>query len=216
MSPLLLLGIGAALALAGLYAATRTPPPSARLVGGVALIAAALGLTAIRQFVFALPIGLLAVNMLRGALAEARAIPQAGRRSEVRTAAVAMHLDHDTGEMDGDVLRGAFAGARLSQMTLEALDELAGELSGDPDSLGLVLAYLDRRRGPRAAEPPPAADGAAMTEAEACRILGLPPGASREDVRSAHHRLMRKVHPDLGGSDALAALINAAKARLDP
>jgi curved DNA-binding protein CbpA len=55
-----------------------------------------------------------------------------------------------------------------------------------------------------------------MTEAEALRILGLEPGASRDDIRAAYHRLMRRVHPDLGGSDELAAMINAAKERLDP
>lgn len=55
-----------------------------------------------------------------------------------------------------------------------------------------------------------------MTEAEAYRLLGLAPGASREEVRAAHRRLIRRVHPDLGGSSALAALLNAARERLDP
>ena len=55
-----------------------------------------------------------------------------------------------------------------------------------------------------------------MSEAEAYRILGLDPGASVEEVREAYHRLIRRVHPDLGGSSALAALLNAAKDLLDP
>ena len=55
-----------------------------------------------------------------------------------------------------------------------------------------------------------------MSEAEAYRILGLDPGASVEEVRAAYHRLIRRVHPDLGGSSALAALLNAAKDLLDP
>ena len=55
-----------------------------------------------------------------------------------------------------------------------------------------------------------------MTEAEAYRILGLAPGASVEEVRAAYSRLIRRVHPDLGGSSTLAALINAAKELLDP
>ena len=54
-----------------------------------------------------------------------------------------------------------------------------------------------------------------MTEAEAYRVLGLAPGASREAVRAAHSRLIRRVHPDLGGSSTLAALINAARDLLD-
>jgi curved DNA-binding protein CbpA len=55
-----------------------------------------------------------------------------------------------------------------------------------------------------------------MSEAEAYRVLGLAPGASVEEVRGAYRRLMRRVHPDLGGSSALAAMINAAKEVLDP
>ena len=39
-----------------------------------------------------------------------------------------------------------------------------------------------------------------MTEAEAYRVLGLAPGASLEEVRAAYRRLIRRVHPDLGGS----------------
>ena len=48
------------------------------------------------------------------------------------------------------------------------------------------------------------------------QVLGLAPGASVEDVRAAYRRLIRRVHPDLGGTSALAALLNAAKERLDP
>ena len=55
-----------------------------------------------------------------------------------------------------------------------------------------------------------------MTEAEADRVLGLAPGASIEEVRAAYRRLMKRVHPDLGGSGALAAMLNAAKEVLRP
>ncbi len=46
---------------------------------------------------------------------------------------------------------------------------------------------------------------------EAYRVLGLPPGASREEIKAAHRRLMQRVHPDHGGSDELAARVNKAK-----
>ena len=54
----------------------------------------------------------------------------------------------------------------------------------------------------------------AMSQEEALDILGLKPGATREDIISAHKRMMQKVHPDRGGSDYLAAQLNKAKKTL--
>ena len=219
MTAILLVALGVSLALIAVLGASRMPLPSGRTAGGVALMLAALGLASVRQFALAVPVGFLAFGMLRGAIATARATPRAGQRSEVRTDALAMGLDHDSGEMDGEVLTGRFAGAWLSELSAEDLDRLADDFEADPDSLGLLLAYLERRRGGAerdASDPAPDDEGRVMSTAEALRLLGLKPGASREDIRAAHRRLMRKVHPDLGGSDALAAMLNAAKAALDP
>jgi len=50
-----------------------------------------------------------------------------------------------------------------------------------------------------------------MTRAEALAVLGLHDGASADDIRAAHRRLILQIHPDRGGTDYLAAKINQAK-----
>ena len=50
-----------------------------------------------------------------------------------------------------------------------------------------------------------------MSRAEARRILEVSENASEREIRSAHRRLMKKFHPDAGGTDAFAAMINQAK-----
>lgn len=59
-----------------------------------------------------------------------------------------------------------------------------------------------------------AAGDGALSRSDALAILGLPEGADREQILQAHRRLIQKLHPDRGGSDYLAARINAAKEKL--
>lgn len=187
-----------------------------RPAAAVALGVVAVWLLAQRQFGYAVglivaALGLLGPSRLGGARG-----PRPGSRSEVSSDGVAMTLDHDTGEMDGEVLTGRFAGRKLSGLGPDELQALLDEFEHDEDTTRLLLAYLERLGGGLGADrEAPAADGP-MPEEEAYRVLGLEPGASLDEVRAAYRRLMKKVHPDLGGSATLAAMINAAKQRLDP
>jgi len=51
----------------------------------------------------------------------------------------------------------------------------------------------------------------AMSRKEASGLLGVPVNADADRVRAAHRRLVARVHPDAGGSDELAARVNAAR-----
>lgn len=144
-----------------------------------------------------------------------------GQRSEVRTASLVMELEHDSGRMTGRVTRGRFAGQELADLDLPALLSLLAELArDDPESVPLLEAWLDRAHpawreaAPFAEEAPPGRSGGPMTRAEALAVLGLPEGATEEEIRRAHRRLMRAAHPDQGGSDWLAARLNEARDRL--
>lgn len=180
----------------------------------IAVLALAAGLFALRMFAVAVPVAAVGIGLWRqGGRATA---PTAGGSSEVRSPGLAMVLDHDSGVMDGTVLTGALAGRTLSGLQAAELHRLRAEFSaaGDHDSLALLLAWMERTG--RVAEEPAVSAAGGMSEAEALRVLGLAQGASREEVRAAYRRLMRRVHPDLGGSEVLAAMLNAARQVLDP
>ena len=142
-----------------------------------------------------------------------------GQSSNVRSAALEMQLDHDTGEMDGMVLAGSFEGRVLSDLSETELQELALELKFDQESILLLEAYFDRRipgwredadGGFGAGHVAPPGTGA-MSKQEAYEVLGLGPDAGPGEIRKAHRRLMKGMHPDSGGSTFLATKINEAK-----
>jgi hypothetical protein len=50
-----------------------------------------------------------------------------------------------------------------------------------------------------------------MPPEDARRLLGVSEGASLQEIRDAHRRLIARVHPDTGGSAELAHRVNAAR-----
>lgn len=140
-------------------------------------------------------------------------------KSSVRSAALEMELDHDTGEMNGIVLVGRHEGRVLDDMDEGDLIDLRSEIVDDGESLALLDAYLDRRfaawredgEGDAGAGQGAASGSGPMGEQEAYEVLGLAAGAGVDEIKAAHRRLMKTAHPDSGGSTFLAAKINEAK-----
>ncbi len=225
--PTLIAGIVVFAVLYLLLNAFRSADPrkmakAAKISGGIlALVGAAfVGLRG--QVAVAIPLavfglGLLGWSPFPGASFGSRTRKSPGQVSRVRTAFVEMALDHDSGELSGVFLAGDHAGRDLGEFDLAALKAAFAGL--DDDSRALLANYMDRRfAGWRERADGDAANGGRgatssgkMSEEEAYQILGLQPGASRDDIARAHRALMKKLHPDQGGSTYLAARVNEAK-----
>ena len=213
---LILIGGAAALFLrsspAGLAAGLRLAGPVVvGLAGGALLL---LGRAALGGMLISAALGW--VGLMRRSKSPR---PTPGKTSSVRTAALEMELDHDSGSLEGTVLAGSYEGKLLSALDQDALMRLYRELSGDSESRQLLEAYLDGRfpvwrqdaeadigRGEGTAP-----GSGPMTKQEAYKVRGLEAGASAADIRKAHRSLMQRLHPDVGGSSFLAARINEAK-----
>ncbi len=187
--------------------------------GPVFLIALGSLLTFFRRGMIGIPLIVLGISWWRRTRSTEPAASSHGRKSTVRSATLEMELDHDTGEMDGRVLRGRLQGVRLTSLSEEEVLSLYREIRGDADSAALLESFLDRyfprwreRVDPDSFSDEAGASGVkSMTRQEAYQILGLAPGASPEEIHQAWRRLIKGVHPDKGGSAFLTAKINAAK-----
>ena len=138
--------------------------------------------------------------------------------SQFRTQSLLVEVNFASRQMDGEILDGKFAGRRLSELSNTELSELSDALkTDDRESFVLLQAYL--LRNGQAGEQHQqdnyqSANFSELSAEEAYKILGLEVDASKEDIIKAHKRLMQRLHPDRGGSDYLAAKINAAKDKL--
>ena len=143
-----------------------------------------------------------------------------GQTSEIETKYLRMFLDHETGEMNGDVILGEFRGKTLRNLSFDDLTMLFGEIKGDNHSVQVLMAYIERyhsdawrasRYSQENIHPETENSDGPMTQTEAYKVLGLEEGASVENIKAAHRRLMSKIHPDHGGSNYLATKLNEAK-----
>jgi hypothetical protein len=211
-----------------------------RLIGAGVLGALALFFILTGRFAWGMPLAVIAVGLVRrwvlprfgnpfGGGGGGRGSP--GQTSDVETDYLTMTLEHDTGVMHGQVRRGPYTGKSLSELDLNQLVSLLADCHReDPEAAQLLETYLDRTQGAdwrdaaqtgrgeaggAAGDGPRGGSGGrgrgGMSRDEALEVLGLDAGASDEEIREAHRRLMLKMHPDRGGSDYMAAKINEAK-----
>ena len=225
--PLLLGAVVLVLLLWAVNAFSKADPKQAarllRLIGGGAALLFAAFLLFRGEVGVAIPVGVFGLGLLGWislwpAAFGRRTQRSPGQASRVSSPFLEMELDHDTGAMRGRILSGRYEGVSLDALDPQTLIGVLGDI--DDDSRRLLMAYLDRRE-PRwrehaegdaaAGQSAGASSGGKMTEEEAYQILGLQPGASAEEIGRAHRFLMKKLHPDQGGSTYLAARINQAK-----
>ncbi len=191
-----------------------------RRVGGVVVLSGAMGLFATGRILLALPLvglGLWLLGKRMPWLPQDDVWTDTGKTTSVRTAMLEMTLEHATGTTEGRVLAGQFAGRMLSQLSREDLFALLQDCArSDPQGAQLLRAYIEllgfaqEQAACRGGKPGGNGPGG-MSVQEAYDVLGLRPGATAEDIHSAHRALMKKHHPDQGGSTYFAAKINEAK-----
>jgi hypothetical protein len=224
MAPLLLGIVVLLILIWAMYGFARIDPkvlaPVLRKSGGYAALAGAVFLTVRGQVGLALPLGFAGLTMLGwmpGAASLGKRMNRStGQTSRVRSAFLEMELDHDTGAMRGRILAGRMEGVTLDALDVPTMVSLLSEI--DEESRALLMAYLDRREpawrenaDAGATAGPAYVNSGKMTEEEAYQVLGVEPGASAADIGRAHRALMKKLHPDQGGSTYLAARVNEAK-----
>lgn len=192
-----------------------------KMAGGIVALAGAAFFGVRGQLAVAVPLGFAGLSLLgwlpaRWGSFGRRTQKSPGQVSRVRSAFVEMELDHDTGAMQGRILAGKHEGVPLDALDVATLTALLPDI--DEESRALLATYLDRRDSSwrehaqaDAATGQGAPASGPMTEQEAYQILGLEPGASAAEIGRAHRTLMKKLHPDQGGTTYLAARVNEAK-----
>lgn len=185
---------------------------------GVVLIAAGIWLFFFRAITFSIPLLILGTVLLlrkNGGMANG----STRQTSKVRSRHLEMTLDHETGAIDGRILTGDRQGQVLSDLTLHELLKNYAEIQMDEESVKLFQTFLDtvhldwrnqeNESSTRGEETSPLSRQ--MSRDEAYRLLGLEAGCDEEDIRKAYHRLIKRVHPDSGGSAALTAQVTEAR-----
>jgi hypothetical protein len=115
----------------------------------------------------------------------------------------------DLSKLSGWIIRGV-AGAALLWVAFR-FGPVGFVIAGLGLSVWLARQAIGRRSSDSAQHGDAPRAPPTMNREEALRVLGLSEGVSREEIQSAHRNLIKKLHPDQGGSGFLAQQVNEAK-----
>jgi len=140
-----------------------------------------------------------------------------GKKRTLRTEWLELSVDFSSRKIGGKVLKGQFAEVYLDDMPQSDLEQLLQECKSDSKSTYLLQTYINQRFNQKtgsgsSGNQPPASTS--MSNEEALEILGLNGSPTQDEVKLAHKKLMQKLHPDRGGNDFLASLLNRARDQL--
>lgn len=93
----------------------------------------------------------------------------------------------------------------------ETVRRAAAILEAYVSKASLMALRDERRDGRRDLSDDEEPEAERMSRGEALEVLGLEPGAEEAEIRAAHKRLLRLVHPDRGGSAYLARRVYEAR-----
>lgn len=142
------------------------------------------------------------------------------RNPTISSSSIKITINTDNKEVTGKVLRGKNAGENLDTLSLTDLNELLKIYAKkDKESEQILISYMDlnhenwrvKMSGYYESTVQSTGLSGRMTKRKAIEILGLSSHPTEEEVKTNHRQLMKRFHPDYGGSPFLAAKINTAK-----
>lgn len=141
-----------------------------------------------------------------------------GRKRTLKTEWVKVQVDFSTGRISGAVIKGQFENMELDELDQSQLESLLAECGNDAKSSYLIQTYMAQRfgqqQGGSGSTGGSAPSKGGMSHEEALEILGLEGNPDEKEIKTAHKKLMQKLHPDRGGNDFLASLLNRARDHL--
>lgn len=144
------------------------------------------------------------------------------KKRQLKSLWLEISIDFPKGDISGKVIRGQFEGQELNSLNFEQLKSLLEECKSDSKSTYFLKAYIARRFHKKRdthdknhqQQESKSTLAESLSRDEALEILGLEGNPQANEIKLAHKKLMQKVHPDRGGNDFLASLLNRARDRL--